>query len=103
MRQNKKSGVIMWPGCSTDFAGVRPSYSVAFNDYVKFDDKVDQVFDWFDLPLEDRPQFVGLYVQQIDQAGHAYGPYANEVKEKSSSLKLGSIKGLITYYTLHRH
>lgn len=69
----------MWPGCSTEFNGLRPSYSVAYSDYVTFDDKVDQVFDWFDLPLEDRPQFIGLYVPDIDQAGHAYGPYANEV------------------------
>jgi predicted AlkP superfamily pyrophosphatase or phosphodiesterase len=68
----------MWPGCSTEFNQLRPTYSVAYSDYVTFDDKVDQVFDWFDLPLEDRPQFVGLYVPQIDQAGHAYGPYANE-------------------------
>lgn len=80
MRQKKKSGVIMWPGCSTEFNGLRPTYSVAFNDHIKFDDKVDQVFDWFDLPLEDRPQFVGVYVQQVDQAGHAYGPYGNEVR-----------------------
>ncbi|GAN09087.1 nucleotide pyrophosphatase [Mucor ambiguus] len=78
VRQNKKSGVIMWPGCSTEFNGLRPSYSVAYSDYVSFDDKVDQVFDWFDLPLEDRPQFIGLYVPEIDQSGHAYGPYANE-------------------------
>ncbi|GAA5808176.1 hypothetical protein MFLAVUS_001561 [Mucor flavus] len=78
VRQKKKSGVIMWPGCSTEFNGLRPTYSVAFNDHIKFDDKVNQVFDWFDLPLQDRPQFVGLYVQQIDQAGHKYGPYANE-------------------------
>lgn len=76
--------MIMWPGCSTDFNGLRPTYSVAFNDHIKFDDKVNQVFDWFDLPLQDRPQFVGLYVQQIDQAGHKYGPYANEVKEKKN-------------------
>lgn len=68
----------MWPGCSTEFNKLRPTYSVGYSDYVTFDEKVDQVFDWFDLPLEDRPQFVGLYVPQIDQAGHAYGPYANE-------------------------
>ncbi|KAI7903852.1 alkaline-phosphatase-like protein [Cokeromyces recurvatus] len=79
VKQNKKSGVIMWPGCSTVFEeDLRPTYSVAYSDYVTFDEKVDQVFDWFDLSLEDRPQFIGLYVPQIDQAGHAYGPYANE-------------------------
>lgn len=76
----------MWPGCSTEFNGLRPSYTVAFNDYIKFDDKVNQVFDWFDLPLQDRPQFIGLYVQQIDQAGHAHGPYANEVRALNKSI-----------------
>ncbi|KAI9482860.1 MAG: alkaline-phosphatase-like protein [Benjaminiella poitrasii] len=79
VKQNKKSGVIMWPGCSTAFEGDRrATYTVAFNNDVSFDDKVDQVFDWVDLPLEDRPQFIGLYVPQIDQAGHRYGPYANK-------------------------
>ncbi|KAI8327469.1 alkaline-phosphatase-like protein [Choanephora cucurbitarum] len=82
VRQGQKSGVIMWPGCSTEFNKMRPTYSVPYSDYVTFDEKVDQVFDWFDLPLEDRPQFIGLYVPQIDQAGHAYGPYANETMKQ---------------------
>lgn len=78
VKQSIKSGVIMWPGCSTSFQGLKPTYSVAFDNYVTFDDKVDQVFDWLDLPVEDRPQFIGLYVPQVDQAGHLYGPYANQ-------------------------
>ncbi|KAI9283227.1 alkaline-phosphatase-like protein [Sporodiniella umbellata] len=82
VKQKVKSGVIMWPGCSTTFQGQRPTYLVPFNNFVTFDEKVDQVFDWLDLPVEDRPQFIGLYVPQIDQAGHRYGPYANEtIKE----------------------
>ncbi|KAG0737331.1 hypothetical protein G6F23_010409 [Rhizopus arrhizus] len=72
----------MWPGCSTSFQGLRPTYSVAYDDFVTFDDKVDQVFDWIDLPIEDRPQFIGLYVPQIDQAGHRYGPFANETMKE---------------------
>ncbi|KAI8992157.1 alkaline-phosphatase-like protein [Mycotypha africana] len=84
VKQNKKSGVIMWPGCSTDFNGLTPTYSVAYSDYVTTDEKVNQVFDWLDLPLEDRPQFIGVYVPQIDQAGHAYGPYANETMTQLS-------------------
>lgn len=69
----------MWPGCSTEFNQLRPSYTVPFSNYVPFEDKVNQVFDWIDLPLEERPQFIGVYVPQIDQAGHAYGPFADEV------------------------
>ncbi|KAI8375924.1 alkaline-phosphatase-like protein [Radiomyces spectabilis] len=77
-RQQKTAGVIMWPGCSSVFYGVQPSLSVAYSDNVSFDDKVDIALGWLDLPLEDRPQFVGLYVPEIDQKGHAYGPYASQ-------------------------
>ncbi|CEI95512.1 hypothetical protein RMCBS344292_09696 [Rhizopus microsporus] len=84
VKQNKKSGVIMWPGCSTSFEGLRPTYTVAFDNFVTFDEKVDQVFDWIDLPIEDRPQFIGLYVPQVDQAGHTYGPFANETMRQLS-------------------
>ncbi|KAI9304857.1 alkaline-phosphatase-like protein [Cunninghamella echinulata] len=77
-RQGKKSGVIMWPGCSTEFKGQRPTYSVPFSNDMTFDEKTDIALEWLDLPIEDRPQFIGLYVPQIDQAGHKYGPYANE-------------------------
>jgi predicted AlkP superfamily pyrophosphatase or phosphodiesterase len=69
----------MWPGCSTSFNGDRPTYNVDFNDHNTIDEKVSQVFDWLDFPVQERPQFIGMYVQQVDQAGHAYGPYANEV------------------------
>ncbi|ORX58772.1 type I phosphodiesterase/nucleotide pyrophosphatase/phosphate transferase [Hesseltinella vesiculosa] len=78
-RQGKKSGVIMWPGCSTSFPdGWQPSYVVPFQDGIPFDHKTDIALDWLDLPIQDRPQFIGLYVPEVDQAGHRYGPYANE-------------------------
>ncbi|SAL97419.1 hypothetical protein [Absidia glauca] len=78
VRQDKKSGVIMWPGCSTTFNDLQPTLSVPFSDAMTFDEKTDIALEWLDLPMEARPQFIGLYVPQIDQAGHKYGPYANQ-------------------------
>ncbi|KAI9008765.1 alkaline-phosphatase-like protein [Phycomyces nitens] len=77
-KQNLKSGVIMWPGCSSLLHGLRPTFEVPYSDYMSFDTKVDTTLDWLDLPLSERPQFVSLYVPNVDQAGHRYGPYANE-------------------------
>ena len=69
----------MWPGCSTIFENdLQPSMVIDFDNDVTFDEKVDLGLNWLDLPIEDRPQFINMYVQQIDQAGHRYGPYANE-------------------------
>lgn len=84
-KQKVKTGVIMWPGSSVNFA-VRPSYSVAYDDFVTMDQKVNQVLDWFDLPMNERPQLIGLYVPEVDKAGHRYGPYANEVKKNTKNL-----------------
>ncbi|ORZ17724.1 alkaline-phosphatase-like protein [Absidia repens] len=78
VRQGKKAGVIMWPGCSTTFDDMQPTFMVPFSDAMTFDEKTDIALDWLDLPIESRPQFIGLYVPQIDQAGHKYGPYANQ-------------------------
>lgn len=72
----------MWPGCSTEFKGQRPTYSVPFSDAMSFGEKTDIALEWLDLPIENRPQFIGLYVPQVDQAGHKFGPYANEVHKK---------------------
>ncbi|KAL0081994.1 alkaline-phosphatase-like protein, partial [Phycomyces blakesleeanus] len=81
-KQNLKSGVIMWPGCSSLLQGLRPTFEVPYSDYMSFDAKVDQTLDWLDLPLSERPQFVGVYVPNVDQAGHRYGPYANETMKQ---------------------
>ncbi|KAG2188045.1 hypothetical protein INT44_000796 [Umbelopsis vinacea] len=75
--QNVTSAVIMWPGCSTSFNGIRPTYEVPFDDVTSSDKKMDQVLQWLDLPLEDRPQIINAYIQGIDQHGHKYGPYDN--------------------------
>ncbi|RCI05943.1 hypothetical protein CU098_012081 [Rhizopus stolonifer] len=92
-KQKVKTGVIMWPGSSVNFA-VRPSYSVAYDDFVTMDQKVNQVLDWFDLPMNERPQLIGLYVPEVDKAGHRYGPYANETMDQLRSAD-GSIGKLL--------
>ncbi|KAG0173780.1 hypothetical protein DFQ29_007757 [Apophysomyces sp. BC1021] len=89
VRQNKSAGVIMWPGSSTSFDGLRPTYEIPYDDYMTPNEKVDQALDWLDLPLDDRPQFIGLYIPQVDQAGHRYGPYANQTLEQLSIADAG--------------
>lgn len=68
----------MWPGCSVAFNDLQPSLSVPYSDAMTMDEKVDQALAWLDLPFEQRPEFIGLYVPQVDQAGHREGPFANE-------------------------
>ncbi|KAI9311575.1 alkaline-phosphatase-like protein [Dichotomocladium elegans] len=96
VRQNKRSAVIMWPGCSTVFDNdAKPTISVDFDDLMTPDEKVDLVLDWLDLPADERPDFIGMYIPQVDQAGHKYGPYAKETMRalKSADASIGRLLG----------
>ncbi|KAI7870263.1 alkaline-phosphatase-like protein [Spinellus fusiger] len=88
-KQNTKTGVIMWPGCSSRLEDRTPTYQIPYSDDMTFDAKVDQALQWIDLPIDQRPQFIGLYFPSIDQAGHLYGPYANEANTSIGHLLTG--------------
>ncbi|RKP04785.1 alkaline-phosphatase-like protein, partial [Thamnocephalis sphaerospora] len=81
VKQKQRSAVHMWPGSSSEIAGYRPTYVEPFNKKVKPNEKADRVLNWLDMPLDDRPQFIGVYVSDVDTAGHWYGPESYEVNE----------------------
>lgn len=41
--------------------------------------RVETVLDWLSLPQGDRPDFVTLYFNEPDHAGHGAGPMSGEV------------------------
>ncbi|CAM0141239.1 hypothetical protein VKS41_004058 [Umbelopsis sp. WA50703] len=75
--QNITSAVNMWPGCSATLKGKRPTYEVPYSDRVSSLEKMDKALGWLDLPAEERPQSINLYIPTVDQHGHKYGPYDN--------------------------
>lgn len=52
---------------------------VPWRDHVPLDKKLDQLFEWIDLPLEERPQLLLAYEPSLDQAGHKFGPLSAQV------------------------
>ena len=46
---------------------------------VPFESRVDEVLRWLDLPPDERPEFISLYFNQPDSAGHAGGPFSDLV------------------------
>jgi predicted AlkP superfamily pyrophosphatase or phosphodiesterase len=55
-------------------SGVTPRYQVPFMPGYSSKDKISQVLEWIDLPLEQRPRLIIVYEPMLDQAGHAAGP-----------------------------
>jgi predicted AlkP superfamily pyrophosphatase or phosphodiesterase len=89
--QGMRTACFFWPGSEAKIAGFQPTY------YLKFDDKIDdtariqQVLDWLNLPIADRPHFITLYYSEPDHEGHEFGPDAPQTK--AAVLKVDGLIG----------
>ncbi len=78
-RDGMKTATMFWPGSGAKIHGYRPSYWRPFDDSVTASQRVDQILQWLDLPPAQRPQFLTLYFDAVDHAGHHYGPDTPQV------------------------
>ena len=61
-----------WPNPLT--GGTRPQDWVQFNQAIDDTQRVAIVVDWLRRPAATRPRFVTLYFDEVDTAGHQFGP-----------------------------
>lgn len=78
-RAGIRTGTMYWPGSEAPIHGVRPSLWLHFDQGKTSNQRVDQVLAWLDLPAGERPQFVTLYFDEVDTAGHLFGPESPEL------------------------
>jgi predicted AlkP superfamily pyrophosphatase or phosphodiesterase len=55
-------------------SGASPTHFIPWRNEITLDDKLNQLLQWIDLPLEKRPQLMLAYEPSLDQAGHKTGP-----------------------------
>jgi predicted AlkP superfamily pyrophosphatase or phosphodiesterase len=79
IRQGRRAAAMFWPGTEAAIKSVRPTLWKPFDGRVSADDRVAQVLDWLALPPADRPSLVTLYMDEVDHAGHDYGPESPEL------------------------
>ena len=84
-KQGTLSASMMWVGSASDAGGIRPTYYYHYHEKFSPDEKVEKVIDWLQLPENRRPHFISLYFQEVDGAGHRFGPDSPEA-EKSVHL-----------------
>ena len=97
-KNNLISATYFWVGSEAPIQGIYPTYYKNYKNGVNPKDKVDQVIEWFNLPLEERPRLVCLYFNEPDHAGHVYGADSEEVNEqiKKSDEVLGYLLKSLT-------
>jgi len=67
-------------GSEADVQQVRPTFWNRYDGSVPNGSRVDQVLEWLELPLEERPHMITLYFSTVDDAGHDFGPDAPETE-----------------------
>ncbi|MEN1726943.1 MAG: ectonucleotide pyrophosphatase/phosphodiesterase [Pseudomonadota bacterium] len=73
-KQGLTAAAMFYPGTEARIHRTRPTYWQPYNPRVSYDERVAQVLEWMDLPVEQRPDLITLYFSAIDSAGHRDGP-----------------------------
>lgn len=79
-QQGIKTACMFWPASDAEIRGIRPSAWFKYDGNVPNQQRVDQILTWLKLPEAQRPHFLTLYFDDVDSAGHTYGPDAPETR-----------------------
>ena len=73
-RAGLRTATMFWPGSEAAIDGVRPWQWRPYRDDTPASESVAQVLQWLALPAHERPRFVTMYLDQVDEASHDHGP-----------------------------
>ena len=79
-KQGRIAGAFFFPGTETLIKGMKPKYWRSYDGDVPNEERVDTILSWLKLPKEERPTIVTLYFSDVDDAGHSFGPDADETR-----------------------
>jgi predicted AlkP superfamily pyrophosphatase or phosphodiesterase len=79
VKQGKKSASFFWPGADVPIAGTLPTYYRVYDGKVPNAARVQGLLDWLSLPGDSAPIFATIYFNDVDDAGHDFGPDAPQV------------------------
>ncbi len=81
-------------GTEAPVQGVQPSYYYNYDGTISNLTRISKVFEWLELPEDERPRLITLYFSDMDDIGHRYGPNNDlELRKKISKLdrELGAL------------
>ncbi|KAJ9551209.1 LOW QUALITY PROTEIN: hypothetical protein OSB04_015254 [Centaurea solstitialis] len=75
-----KPATYFWPGSEGSW-DCPQGFCAPYNESVPFEERVDTVLNYFDLPKDEIPVFMTLYFEDPDHQGHLVGPDDPEITE----------------------
>ena len=79
-KQGQIAASYFFVGSEAEIEGERPNFWRKYNGDVPPEMRVDKALGWFDLPVDKRPTMITLYFSDTDDAGHEFGPDAEETR-----------------------
>ncbi|OJW61758.1 MAG: alkaline phosphatase family protein [Sphingomonadales bacterium 63-6] len=76
----------IWPGTTVATNGIFPTDWHQFGFTIGMRQRTDSIIDWARRPAANRPRFMMLYIEELDHAGHEFGPDSAEVNETLAAL-----------------
>jgi len=85
-----RTATMFWPGSTAAIHEVRPEDWQAYAQAMPSAQRVRAIIDWLRRPVQTRPQFMTLYFDEVDTAGHHHGPDSAE-----TAAAIGSVDSAI--------
>jgi predicted AlkP superfamily pyrophosphatase or phosphodiesterase len=74
-------------GTEAPVQGIQPKYFYNYNAEISNLTRISKVFEWLELPEEERPRLITLYFSDMDDTGHRFGP-DNDKEIRSKLIQL---------------
>lgn len=79
--QDVISASYFWVGSEAPVKGVSPTYCKEYDHYFPFEQRIDSVIAWLQLPEEERPHLILWYIHEPDSKSHRFGPDSREIED----------------------
>lgn len=99
-RAGLRTAVMFWPGSEAEIGGLRPHEWSPYDPDVTAEQRVDRVLEWLRRPAFQRPHLVLTYFEDVDLAGHLYGPDSPQVNRALERVDAALARLM---HGLHRH
>ncbi|MDR3764922.1 MAG: ectonucleotide pyrophosphatase/phosphodiesterase [Acidobacteriota bacterium] len=78
-KQGCPAAPLFWPGSEAPIGGQHPKHWLPYDDAMPHSERIAHVLDW--LTEADPVCFATLYFNEVDTAGHHFGPESQQVKD----------------------
>ncbi len=76
-----RTATTSWPGSEAEIHGTRPSKWQVYDGNEPLQQRARTVLEWLAQTDADAPRLTTLYMENVDHAGHSYGPDSTEYRD----------------------